>query len=291
MEQINRNILFEDGYLGVTVGALVFPHGLIMIDAPLRAEDARSWRATLINQRGGSNKLLINLDAHIDRTLGAKAMDCPIIAHQKTALVFRNRPSVFKGQSIETGAEWENYSDSIGMRWAPPDITFDHRIFLQWGGPEVLVESRPGPSTGSSWVFIHESKVVFVGDTVVLNQPPFFVQAECEAWLANLEHLMTTYRDYTIISGRGGIASQDDIHSQHNLILYVRNKFDEFGDKKLTVDDIQALIPGILSRFKAQPDQLERYRQRLVYGLYHANLNRSKLADSLEQLEIDELDQ
>ncbi len=39
MQQINRNIFFEDGYLGVTIGALVFPHGLILIDAPLRSED------------------------------------------------------------------------------------------------------------------------------------------------------------------------------------------------------------------------------------------------------------
>jgi hypothetical protein len=96
MQQITRNIYFEDGYLGVTVGALVLPHGLILIDAPLRAEDSRSWRSALINQRGGSNKLLINLDAHPDRTLGTRALDCTIIAHQKTALVFRNRPTIFK---------------------------------------------------------------------------------------------------------------------------------------------------------------------------------------------------
>jgi hypothetical protein len=37
MHQIERGILYEDTYLGVTLGALVFSHGVIIIDAPIRA--------------------------------------------------------------------------------------------------------------------------------------------------------------------------------------------------------------------------------------------------------------
>jgi glyoxylase-like metal-dependent hydrolase (beta-lactamase superfamily II) len=290
MQQINRNIFFEDGYLGVTIGALVFPHGLILIDAPLRSEDSRSWRSALINQRGGSNKLLINLDAHPDRTLGTKALDCTIIAHQKTALVFRNRPTIFKGQSIETGAEWETYNESIGMRWAPPDITFEKRITLHWGGPDVVVEHRPGPSAGSSWVLIPDSKVVFVGDMVVLRQPPFIAQADCSSWISNLEELMTTYKDYTIISGRGGIALQEDVHSQHKMITEIGEKLDRLAEMKSSPEDTLTLIPGLLSHYKIQPEFREQYRHRLAHGLYQAYLYRAKLADSLGAVEIEELD-
>ena len=76
MQQIKPGIYFEDGYLGVTLGALVFSHGTIMIDAPLRPEDARAWRSALLNLRGGSSRLLVSLDAHLDRTLGTRAMEC-----------------------------------------------------------------------------------------------------------------------------------------------------------------------------------------------------------------------
>lgn len=290
MQQINRNIYFEDSYLGVTIGALVFPHGLILIDAPLRSEDSRSWRSALINQRGGSNKLLINLDAHPDRTLGTRALDCTIIAHQKTALVFRNRSTIFKGQSIETGADWETYNESIGMRWAPPDITFDERITLHWGGPDVIVEYRPGPSTGSSWVMIPELKVVFVGDMVVVRQPPFLAQADCVSWMENLEQLMTTYKDYTIISGRGGLATQDDVKFQHKFIKEVKDKLDRLAEKKATPEETQLLIPGLLGQFKVQSENRDLYRHRLSNGLFQAYLYRSKLVDSLGQIEIDELE-
>ncbi len=291
MQQITRNIYFEDGYLGVTVGALVLPHGLILIDAPLRAEDSRSWRSALINQRGGSNKLLINLDAHPDRTLGTRALDCTIIAHQKTALVFRNRPTIFKGQSIETGAEWETYNESIGMRWASPDITFDKRITLHWGGPDVIVEHRPGPSAGSSWVLIPESKVVFVGDMVSIQQPPFLAQADCVSWLENLEVLMTQFQDYTIISGRGGLATLEDVHSQHALMVDIREELDRLAEKKASPEEAQDLAAGLLSHYKGQPEFREQFRNRLTYGLYQAYLYHSKLADRLGQMDIDNLEQ
>ncbi len=183
MQQIERGIYYEDGYLGVTLGGLVFSHGTIMIDAPLRADEARSWRSALLNQRGGSNRLLINLDAHPDRTLGARSMECTIVAHQKIADVFRNRPTIFKGQNIETGSIWENYTDAIGVRWANPDITFTDRMSLHWGGPEVVIEHHPGPSIGATWVLIPETKVVFIGDAVVLEQPPFLANADLIAWL------------------------------------------------------------------------------------------------------------
>ena len=291
MQQINRNIFFEDAYLGVTVGALVYPHGLILIDAPLRAEDSRSWRSTLINQRGGSNKLLINLDAHPDRTLGTKALDCTIIAHQNTALVFRNRPTIFKGQSIETGAEWETYNESIGMRWAPPDITFEKRITLHWGGPEVIVEHRPGPSAGSSWVIIPDAKVIFVGDLVVVNQPPFLAQADCVSWLASLEDLMTQYKDFSIVSGRGGLAAQEDVRLQYKLIKEIGEKLDQLAEKKAAPEQTQEMIPDLLSYFKSQLEYRDQFHHRLTHGLYQAYLYRSKLADNLGQIESDEIDQ
>lgn len=291
MQQLTRNIFFEEDYLGVTVGALVFPHGTILIDAPLRGEDARSWRSMLINQRGGSNKLMISLDAHPDRTLGARALDCTIIAHQKAAQAFRNRPSIFKGQTVETGADWENYTESVGMRWASPDITFTERLTLHWGGPDVIVEHRPGPSAGSIWVEIPEVRVVFVGDMMVMNQPPFLAQAEFEPWLANLEILATQYWDYSIVCGRGGLAKASDVRMLQEFIRETMQKLDHLAEKKAVPEELELLLPELLLKYKPAVEKQEHYSERLTYGIYHAYLRRSKIADALSQLEIDSDDQ
>jgi hypothetical protein len=49
MQQIERGIYFENSYPGVTVGAILLPLGTILIDAPLRPEDARNWLNLLYN--------------------------------------------------------------------------------------------------------------------------------------------------------------------------------------------------------------------------------------------------
>ena len=84
MQQIKPGIYFEDQHLGVTLGALVYSHGTVLIDAPLRPEDARSWRSGLLSQRGGIGRLLVLLDAHPDRSLGARSLESTILVHQET---------------------------------------------------------------------------------------------------------------------------------------------------------------------------------------------------------------
>jgi hypothetical protein len=107
MQSIAKDIYIEDLYPGVTLGVIHHPHGLIQIDAPPSPEDGRAWRAALMNLGGGSDRLLVTLDAHPDRTLGARAMDCTVVAQEKIAHVFRTRPTTFKAQGEETGSEWE----------------------------------------------------------------------------------------------------------------------------------------------------------------------------------------
>jgi glyoxylase-like metal-dependent hydrolase (beta-lactamase superfamily II) len=269
MQQIERGIFYEDSFLGVTLGGLVYSHGTILIDAPLRTEDARSWRATLLNQRGGANRLLINLDAHPDRTLGDRALDCIIVTHEKTAQRLRDQPTIFKGQNIESGAAWESYGDAIGMRWANPDITFTDRMALFWGGPEILLEHHPGPTPGAIWVAVAEEKVVFVGDTVVINQPPFLANADLGAWLESLDLLLSDFSGYTIVSGRGGLASVSDVRSQKKFLQKVEKGLERLANKNASPEATEGLVSSLLSGLEFLRDLQEEYIQRLQYGLFH----------------------
>jgi len=283
MQLIERGIYYEDSFLGVTLGGLVFSHGTIIIDAPLRAEDARSWRSALLNQRGGSNRLLINLDANPDRTLGDRALECTIVAHTKTAQVFRNRPTIFKGQSVESGAAWEAYGDAIGMRWATPDITFTQRMSLHWGGPEVVLEHHPGPTPGATWVVIPEAKVVFVGDAVVMGQPPFLANADLAIWIDALELLISSFGDYTIISGRGGPATMESIRKQQQYLVKIERKCEQLFEEKSPAEATEKLVPGLLADYSFPPEKREAYTKRLKFGLYQYYNRHYRAANQLEQ--------
>src|SRR5436305_5624001 len=108
MQEIANQVYIEEQYPGVILGAISLPHGLVQIDAPPSPEDGRSWRAALLNLNTAPERVLVNLDAHPDRTLGVRGMECTVIAHEKTVQAFRNRPNTFKAQGDETGADWES---------------------------------------------------------------------------------------------------------------------------------------------------------------------------------------
>lgn len=283
MHQIEPGIYFEDLYAGVTLGALILPHGTIMVDAPLRAEDARSWRSTLTNLSIGSNRVLINLDAHLDRTLGSRALDSTIVAHQTTAQVFRNRPSVFKGHSADSGAEWEVSNDVFGTRWALPDITFSERLHFLWGGPEVILEHHPGPTLGSIWVIIPSAKVMFVGDTILYDQPPFLASADLQAWIESLELLKDEYKQFSIISGRGGPNDVKDIRTQLKTLKKILQGMERLAKRNAPPDKTEGMISNLISDMSIPPQRREHYIQRLRHGLYYYYSQHYQPLESLEQ--------
>ena len=268
MQKIEQGIYYENTYPGVTIGAIILPLGTILIDAPLRAEDARSWLTILYNLGAKPNRLLVNLDAHPDRTLGARSMECTIVAHQKTAQVFRNRPSVFKGQNAESGSEWETYDDVVGTRWAIPDITFTTSLSLHWGESDVVIEQHAGPAPGSSWVVIPNLRIAFIGDAVMSSQPPFLTNADIPAWIETLDLLLDSYGNYTLVSGRGGAVKVEDVSAQQRHLKNILKGLEKLAKKNAAPEEIENMIPGLLADLNTPPEVKEQFVQRYRHGLY-----------------------
>lgn len=269
MDAIAKNVYIEERFLGVTLGVIVQSRGLIQIDAPPAPEDSRSWRAALMGMGNGHERVLINLDSHPDRTLGVRAMDCTVIAHEMTARAYQNRPNTFKAQGDETGANWEAIPGLGSVRWAPPEISFVKIMTLYWSDTPVILESRPGPTSGAIWVSMPEEKIVFVGDAVVKGQPPFLAHADIPAWLETLEVLQgPDYKGFTVISGRGGTVTPQAIRSQVELLKKINNKIEKLGKRRSnspTVTD--KLADQLLKEFRIPASKQRQYSHRLSYGL------------------------
>ncbi|HMU94052.1 MAG TPA: MBL fold metallo-hydrolase [Anaerolineales bacterium] len=272
MQEITNNVFIEDQFPGVTLGVIVTPRGLIQIDAPPSPEDARSWRAALMNLGGGMERVLVNLDAHPDRTLGARAMDCTVIAHEKTANTFRTRPNTFKAQGEETGADWESIAGLGSVRWAPPEISFLNQMTLHWSDSPVFLEHHPGPASGSIWVHLPNEKILFVGDAVLKNQPPFFAGSNLANWLTTLNLLLSpAYKGYTIISSRGGVVTANIVKAQLDFIKHTHDKLEKSTTKKPNPAATEKLVTSLLTWFKAPAARQKQFAQRLRYGLLHYN--------------------
>lgn len=269
MESIAKNVFIEDKYLGVTLGVISEPRGLVLIDAPPSPEDSRMWRAALMGMGNGPERVLVNLDSHPDRTLGARGMDCTIIAHEQTAVAFRNRPNTFKAQGEETGANWEAIPGLGSVRWAPPEISFVERLSLHWGESPILLESHPGPTRGAIWAILPVQKIIFVGDAVLKGQPPFLAHADLPAWIEALALLQSEYKGFTIVSGRGGIVAAQVVKHQAEVLKRLLDKLEKLGKKRSAVLSADKLAEQVLKDFKAPAARHKQYTQRLRYGIHH----------------------
>ena len=270
MEAIGKNVYIDDRFLGVTLGVINQPRGLIQIDAPPSPEDGRSWRAAMMGMGNGPERVLINLDAHPDRTLGVRAMDCTVIAHEKTAQAFRNRPNTFKAQGDETGANWEAIPGLGSVRWAPPEISFLDQLTLHWSDTPILLESHPGPTPGAIWVILPSEKVVFVGDAVLKNQPPFLAHADLPVWIEMLKALLEPeYKGFTIVSGRGGVVTPQVVRHQIEVLKRIHDRVEKIGKKKTTANVTDKIADQLLKGFRAPAARQKQYAHRLRYGLHY----------------------
>ena len=269
MKEISPNVYIETIYDGATLGAISLSHGLILIDAPFKQDDIRTWRTSLLNLGGGVVRLLVNMDAHEDRTLGAKNMECTIAAHDKVNEVFNNRTSTFKPQNIETGSEWEQVKNLGTIRWAPPEITFSDKMLIHWDEFPVNLEYHPGSSIGSIWVELPEQKIIFLGDSVTVDQPPFFENSDISLWIDTISELQKKkYAEYIFISGRDGIILQDQINQFIKFLKKTNRLLESLSRKKSPAEKTIPLANKLLGEFKFAKKYETMYHNRLKWGLF-----------------------
>lgn len=275
MEKITSGIYLEKNYPGVTIGAVPLGDGVLLIDAPLQPEDGRTWLAALRGLKGGSDRLLVFLDAHPDRTLGGRVLESTIIAHEHVYNAFDDRTSIFKPQLSETGTSWETCSGLSGIRWMAPHIAFSETTCLHWKNEDILLQHRPGPQDGAIWVVLPKEQVIFIGDLVTINQPPFLAEADLDAWENTLDALQEKeFGTYLKISSRDGLVTDKDIRSMKKFISGVKKQLERMGRRKTNPKNIEKMIDRQLDQFDFPARFRNHYYQRLAYGLEQCYTNR-----------------
>ncbi len=274
MQKIEQDIYINNTYPGVTLGVLVTPRGTIMIDSPPNPEHGRSWGAIVRSLGGGIERILVCLDAHFDRTLGLRQMDMTTMMHNAAAAKLNSHPAIFKGHIAATGAAWETCEGLGGLRWTKPKLTFSEQIMLNWGDYPIILEHHPGPAPGASWLVMPEINVVFVGDTVLVNQPPFLAEASLSSWIEALDLLLSPkYKRYMVVSSRGGIVTTDIIREQRWYLKEIFKRLEKLHSRNEPPESTESLIPKLLSNLDFSPEFQEHYTQRLRYGLYNYYVN------------------
>jgi len=141
---------------------------------------------------------------------------------------------------------------------------------LYWSESPVILEHHPGPANGAIWVILPNEKIVFVGDAVLKNQPPFFAGANISKWMEAINFLLSpAFKGYTLISSRGGVVTSTAVKSQYDFLKYARERLEKMAARKAHPDATEKLIEPLLERIKFPAARQKQFTQRLRYWLHY----------------------
>lgn len=269
MREIANHVYLEERYPGPVLGLAVLARGLLLVDTPPCPDSAQAWQHAIRAMNGGfPDRIVVLLDQNPDRTLGASVITGTLVAHEDVPPWFQQHANYLRSNE-RRGELWE-FCPALGqVRWPHIHVTFHQRLTLYLGDAPVHIHYRPGPSVGASWVELPHVKVLFVGDAVVLREPPFLAEADIPLWLRTLEQLQEEFADYIVISAREGIIDP------HQALPQMRQRLEEWhellhqwGRARLPWSRVARQVEKWLGLWHPR-DAREKdiFRQRLLYGV------------------------
>ncbi len=268
MQEIAPNIFIEQNSLGMVTGIIRSANSTTLIDYPFRQDELKSWRGATSRMVSGDARYLIMLDTHYDRLLSAKGSDCTLIAHANTVMPGRMKVTNVKGQEDQL-IQTESFDPTGNVaRLLPPEITFAEHMVLHLDEFEIVLKHRPGANFAGVWVELPQQKIIFVGDSVLVDQPPYLGFANPEVWVRELDILAgRDYRGYQIVSTRDGIVSQEIVRDWAKVIRYINDAFKELIANEAELEAWLLKIPDIMKHFNPLMREDERYYNRLGWGI------------------------
>lgn len=269
MEEIAYNVFIENDFRGVVLGAIILDQGLIFVDAPIYFEHVQVWQKRMAPLSDGlPNKLVVMMDTHIDRVMGVRALEIDILGHQNAIDILTNRTNTLRAQDIDCGALYTPDDLTTNIHWPVPNLSFTDQISLYWDDEPVIVTHQPGAHSAGAWVDCRAEKVIFVGDSVVVHQPPFLAWADLDMWIAELTWLISdVYKGYKIVSSRSGIVTRRSIDWMIRFLMTVKEVVVELAASENKSEAIAAAVPVLLRRMRFDKAHMDCYRSRLTWGL------------------------
>jgi glyoxylase-like metal-dependent hydrolase (beta-lactamase superfamily II) len=268
MDEIAHNIYIEKGCPGVVSSVIKLSQGLLIIDAPMRADDRQAWQQQLGDLGGGKGRLMVLLDTHTDRLYGTQMIEFPILAQENSLQIIRDLPSTQKVSDMQDASDPETYSLPQNVRWAVPDLTYTKQVSIHWDEDPVVVTHQPGAHLAGSWVRYDPANVIFVGDSVVIKQPPHLGLCDLDRWIDELNELCSdAYKAYKIIGGRNGVVQQRSILKMIKFLSAVKDFVEDTFGMENHDEGLDLFALELMREINYDRDLKDHYKSRLVRDL------------------------
>lgn len=215
MQEITRQVFVETEYDEVNVGAIITQTGVICIDVPSYARDARDWAARMHRLSPYPVQHVLLTDASGDRVLNTRWLNAPLTVHRFGADLLRSYDKKFPQAMIDSLSARNPHRgrELNGTQVESPITNFTSEIVMYKHGRAITLRHVGGPTLGNSWIILPKSDIIFAGDTLMLDTHPHLAAPTSRAWMASMATLRDKLPTHTIVPGRGKDVSADAINS------------------------------------------------------------------------------
>jgi cyclase len=268
--EVVPNVFVETEYHGANVAYIVTGEGVILIDTPMLPEEARHWLAKIQKQTDQDILYIVNTDHHRAHVIGNQYFPmATVIAHEHAWKEMKSYGDSFRTRLInmyrdripEAVAEWKERLEII-----KPEVTFTGRTILFKGDKEIHLIPLGGHTPATTVVFFPNEKLLFTGDLVVTNRPPFLSQGNTKQWLQALTYLRKL-RYNVLIPGHGELTGKEATEKMSNYLRLVRRKVRSAYRSGLPKADTARSLSHLIRHWPIPPFEKPKADRRFKSGL------------------------
>jgi cyclase len=227
IREVAPNVFVETEFHGANVGFVVTGEGVILIDTPMLPDDARAWRAEISKRTAQEIIYIINTDHHRGHIVGNQYFPtATVVAHEFAWKNMRSYGDSFRTRLLnlyrermpDAAHEWRQH-----LKIIEPEVTFTDRTVLFKGDKEIHLIPVGGHTPATTVIFFPNEKILFAGDLVVTDRPPFLSQGNTQRWLQALTYLRKLRYD-VLIPGHGELTSKEATEKMSEFLRLVRRR-------------------------------------------------------------------
>jgi cyclase len=270
IREIGAGVFVETELHGANVGFVVTSEGVILIDTPLLPDDARRWHREIERRTSQRIIYIINTDHHRGHILGNQYFPtATVIAHefawknmQSYGDSFRTRLlNLYRDRMPEAVAEWEQH-----LEIALPRITFTDRILLFKGDQEIHLIPLGGHTQATTVVYLPRDKILFAGDLVITDRPPFLSQSNTKRWLQALTYLRKLRYD-VLVPGHGELTGKEATERMSEFLRLVRRRVRSAYRSGMSKSDTTRSLQYLLNEWPIPPFEKPKAARRFKSSL------------------------
>ncbi len=272
MQEIAPGVYVELEYRGANVGFVATDEGVIAVDTPILPEEARHWRRQMARVGGGKPLLyMINTDHHRGHIMGNQYfLPAPIVAHERAWRDMRGYGDNFKQRVIDSfkrEPELQAQFSVSTMRIVRPQITFSKRLTLRKAGREMQLIHIGGHTMATAIIWLPVEGVLFVGDTVWIEEHPYMAQSSSRDWVAGLE-LIGQIDPAVIVPGHGPLCGLKEVDYMISFLRHMQERVREFYQKGIGKHETgAALVEDLRSWFNVPQSRRSKIHSQIKSGV------------------------